>query len=122
MSFNMDGLDDWRTTGTSAKPESSSPELKAQPVGDKKAQRAALAERIMNWKFTIVKFRTGYRLDEVDDLLDALVAGLTDGEPADSIAQRAAPAGLQRIRFRDGYDMEQVNAMLDEVAAELRAM
>jgi DivIVA domain-containing protein len=84
------------------------------PASAPDACTAGLIERIKNVKFSTTRFAPGYDEEEVDTLLDRLVAALSqDGQ--------LARLELRDIRFsrtwlRPGYAMPDVNTFLDEVA------
>ena len=66
----------------------------------------------------LVRFDTalrGYRMDQVDDVLDRVFHALSTGQPAPDIDG----ARFRPTRFGEGYDMEEVDDFLDELAAGL---
>lgn len=82
-------------------------------------ERRELAERVLNSRFTITKFRIGYSLDQVDDFLDTIVAQLRDGEPATVVLDTLASASFRQTRWLDGYDTTQVDNFLQEVSKRI---
>lgn len=64
--------------------------------------------------FRIVRWREGYRIDEVDALLDRIAAGAVTSDEVRS-------ARLRPVRLKPGYDMNDVDRYLDRTEAELRA-
>ena len=78
-------------------------------------------------QFATTRFRPGYDPDEVDRLLDEVVATMR------AHASGADPSGLPRAsdlasvfftqtRFRDGYETSEVDDLLDRVQATLAAL
>jgi DivIVA domain-containing protein len=73
-----------------------------------------LIERIRNAKFRTTRFSPGYDDQEVDNLLDRLVATLRESELPD-------PEELHNVQFttrrlRPGYAMPDVDTLLQEIA------
>lgn len=64
--------------------------------------------------FRIVRWREGYRIDEVDVLVDRIATGAVT---SDEVHQ----ARLTPVRLRPGYDMSDVDKYLDRTEADLRA-
>ncbi|MFC6001786.1 DivIVA domain-containing protein, partial [Streptomonospora nanhaiensis] len=81
---------------------------------------------IRNKQFRTVRLRPGYNEDDVDTLLDrveATLAGLQGGPPADRpvTAEEVENARFRTTRLSPGYDEDEVDEFLDVVVAELRA-
>ncbi|MFC7432418.1 MULTISPECIES: DivIVA domain-containing protein [unclassified Agrococcus] len=77
--------------------------------------------------FTTTRLRAGYDQDQVDVLLDAVVAtmrGHLAGAPVSDPVQASdvATVVFATKRWRDGYDMEEVDDLLDRVQATLAAL
>ena len=73
-----------------------------------------LIERIQNAKFRAIRFSPGYDEQEVDNLLDRLVAILRESALPD-------PEELRKVQFttrrlRPSYVMQDVDSLLREVA------
>jgi DivIVA domain-containing protein len=65
-------------------------------------------------RFTVVRLREGYDIDEVDAFVDRVASGGATSTEAQRM--RFTP-----VRLRQGYDMGQVDEYLDGIAAELSA-
>ena len=74
----------------------------------------ALAEEIERSRFTPVRLREGYDMNEVDTFLDRLCAMLRAGEP---VAATIAAARFTPVRMREGYDMDEVDRLLARASA-----
>ena len=84
------------------------------------------ADDVLNKKFQATKFREGYDQDEVDDLLDRVVATLRAreaGAPADRPLTAADLDALSftTTKFREGYAQGDVDALLERVRVQLGA-
>ncbi|GIG38753.1 DivIVA domain-containing protein [Cellulomonas phragmiteti] len=82
------------------------------------------SDDVTRQRFTAVKFREGYDQDQVDDLLDRVVAtlrALETGTPTAHplTAQDVRAVRFQATKFREGYDQDQVDDFLDRVAQTL---
>lgn len=76
------------------------------------------ADDVENTRFSMVKFREGYRLEDVDNLLDEIAATLA-GRGHLSV-EDVAHCKFRATSFREGYDQGQVDAFLNTVVATLR--
>ncbi|WP_240195338.1 DivIVA domain-containing protein [Nocardioides faecalis] len=72
----------------------------------------AVSEMIQSARFTPVRFRHGYDMGEVDDLLDRV-----SREAAQGGAVRPLIEGRRftQVRFREGYEMAEVDDLLARV-------
>jgi DivIVA domain-containing protein len=78
------------------------------------ARYADLIERIKNAKFRTTRFSPGYDEEEVDDLLDRLVAILRESDRPDPEEVRNVQFTTRRLR--PGYAMQDVDRLLHEIA------
>jgi len=83
--------------------------------------RAALADELRRARFTTTQFREGYEESAVDDLLDAVVAGLLDPDPGSDgdLVAMVENARLPTTKARRGYAHGDVDALLDRVVTSL---
>lgn len=84
------------------------------------------AEQVRSATFQPTKFREGYDQNEVDSLLDRVVATLTAlarGEFTGPLVlpEEVADASFRRTKIREGYDMAQVDDLFDQVRGTLEA-
>ena len=74
--------------------------------------------------FTTTAFRTGYAIDEVDDLLTRIAATLAGYEQGGAdgpvTAEHVTGHRFTSTRFRSGYDQDEVDDFLDHVVVALR--
>ena len=73
-----------------------------------------LIERIQNAKFRTTRFSPGYDEEEVDNLLDRLVAILRESGLPDPEELRSVQFTTRRLR--PSYVMEDVDGLLHEIA------
>jgi DivIVA domain-containing protein len=73
-----------------------------------------LIERIKNAQFRTTRLSPGYDEEEVDALLDRLVAILRESDRPDSEEVRNVQFTTRRLR--PGYAMEDVDRLLHEIA------
>jgi DivIVA domain-containing protein len=78
------------------------------------ARYADLIERIKNAKFRTTRFSPGYDDEEVDDLLDRLVAILRESGLPDPEELRTVQFATTRLR--PGYATQDVDGLLHEIA------
>lgn len=78
-------------------------------------QRAWLVHLITTARFRPVRIREGYRMAEVDDLLDQLVTALGADRPIEGLVDGAQ---LTRVKWREGYRSEDVDELLRSLQAE----
>lgn len=64
--------------------------------------------------FRTTRWRTGYRVDEVDDFLADVLPRVTD-RPDPALAERIMQARFATVHFGAGYDMGDVDTYLDEL-------
>ncbi|MCX6408287.1 MAG: DivIVA domain-containing protein [Propionibacteriales bacterium] len=64
--------------------------------------------------FRTTRWRTGYRVDDVDDFLADVLPRLTD-RPDPVLAERIGQARFATVHFGAGYDMSDVDTYLDEL-------
>lgn len=74
--------------------------------------KADLIGQIRNAQFRVTGLRAGYDVDEVDRVLDGLIAALERGEEVSGLVEQAR---FTRVG-RKGYEMSQVDDLLDRVA------
>lgn len=79
------------------------------------AQFQALIERIQNAKFRTTRLSPGYDDEEVDNLLDRLVAILRESALPDPEELRNVQLTTRR-RLRPGYVRQDVDSLLHEIA------
>ncbi|HZX05650.1 DivIVA domain-containing protein [Kribbella sp.] len=74
-------------------------------------------------QFTPVRLREGYAVDQVDDLVDRVMATV-NGQPVSrpATAQEVREVQFRTVRLTEGYDMSEVDAFLDEAASWLDGM
>lgn len=98
-------------------------------------RRRLTAEAVRLRRFTPVRFRAGYDMAEVDQLLDEVQAELQRSvdergrscrgcDASAGSEHRLSAADVQEkrftpVRFREGYDMDEVDLFLDDVQVEL---
>lgn len=68
-----------------------------------------LAREIETVRFTPVRLRNGYDMDDIDNLLDRLVEAARAGTP---LAPLVESASIGVSRMREGYDMDEVDRFL----------
>ena len=83
------------------------------------------AEDITAKKFGTTKWREGYDMDQVDDLLARATATLAAYERGDAkrpalTADDVVKSRFNQTKFRAGYDQDHVDDFLDEVIIALR--
>ncbi|QIM16680.1 GNAT family N-acetyltransferase [Leucobacter insecticola] len=83
-------------------------------------ERLRLAEEVLNSRFAITKFKTGYSLDEVDEFLDVIVAMLKSPAAIDEVLQTLSATRFSETNWRDGYQCDQVDAFIENLMAQLR--
>ena len=81
--------------------------------------REGLAEQALQQKFRITRFKAGYDLNQVDQLLDEAVLALRDGAEPGQIVQLLMTARLTQTRWRDGYRIDDVDDFLDSLVRSL---
>ena len=81
--------------------------------------REGLAEQALQQKFRITRFKAGYDLDQVDELLDEVVLALREGAEPEQIVQSLMAARLSQTRWRDGYRIDDVDDFLDSLVRSL---
>ncbi len=81
--------------------------------------REGLAEQALQQKFSITRFKAGYDLDQVDELLDEVVLALREGAEPGQIVQSLTAARLRQTRWRDGYRIDEVDGFLDRLVRSL---
>jgi len=78
------------------------------------------AEDVERVRFGATKFREGYDQDEVDDMLDRIVATLRhDPSRRGVTADEVYTTTFSSTRFREGYDPDEVDDFLDKVIEAL---
>lgn len=77
-----------------------------------------LVEQIRSVQFTPVRFREGYAMDEVDDLLDHLAVAVEHGRPVRPLVDAAR---FTPVRFREGYWRSEVDDFLARIADDVAA-
>lgn len=70
--------------------------------------------------FRTVRWREGYRTDDVDDFLADVLPRVT-GRPDPALAQRIREARFAPVRFAPGYAMDDVDTFLDDLARRAAA-
>lgn len=76
--------------------------------------------RFTDIAFTVVQFREGYTLDEVDAFIGRAVRSL--GSPAPTLtAQDVRDVRFTPVRMRQSYEMSEVDAYLDDLEQHLEA-
>ena len=80
--------------------------------------RELVVQEITDVRFTPVRMREGYHLDEVDDLLDQVVSALRAAQPVDELIRSAR---FTPVRMREGYDMGEVDQFLERVLSAAAA-
>lgn len=76
--------------------------------------------RFTDIAFTVVQFREGYTLNEVDAFIGRAVRSL--GSPAPTLtAQDVRDVRFTPVRLRQGYEMAEVDAYLDDLEHHLEA-
>ncbi|QCR19951.1 DivIVA domain-containing protein [Agrococcus sp. SGAir0287] len=86
-----------------------------------------LPDDVVRQTFSTTRLRAGYEVDQVDQLLDDVVATMRahlDGSPiARPVrADDVAAVRFEVTRFRARYDMAEVDGFLDRVQATLAAL
>lgn len=81
--------------------------------------REGLAEQALQQKFRITRFKAGYDLDQVDELLDEVALALREGAEPGQIVQSLMAARLRQTRWRDGYRIDDVDGFLDRLVRSL---
>jgi DivIVA domain-containing protein len=82
---------------------------------------AHLAAHVRTAAFPTRRFGRGYRLDQVDDVLDELAIALESaGADGPALARELLNVRLGTTMFV-GYDERAVDAFIDDVAAQLQA-
>jgi hypothetical protein len=69
-------------------------------------------DRIRDVVFTSVKLGEAYDMDQIDYLLDLLLAAAERGEP---LAPVLDGVELNQVRLREGYSIEEVDAFFAEI-------
>ncbi|NMF01631.1 DivIVA domain-containing protein [Bifidobacterium boum] len=82
------------------------------------------AEKVRNQVFKLTFFKEGYRIDDVDSLLDKIAESLAAWEahhPEDVTVTSDAlvPSQLPVARFRETYNKESVDAFIEEAREAL---
>ena len=75
-----------------------------------------LVSRIVDVRFTPVRFREGYEMDSVDQLLDRLENAASRGQPLQPVVDTAH---FPTVKWREGYDIGEVDRFLAELATAL---
>ncbi|KQX75915.1 MULTISPECIES: DivIVA domain-containing protein [Aeromicrobium] len=65
--------------------------------------------------FSMVRWREGYKAEEVDVFLAEVQRALAGRLPDHALAERIRSAVFTPVRLRPGYDMQQVDDHLDEL-------
>lgn len=73
-------------------------------------------------RFTVVRWREGYAIEEVDAFVERCFADLSRGAHGDLTAATVRDVRFTPRRFRAGYDMDEVDVYLDEVLTELNRL
>jgi DivIVA domain-containing protein len=82
--------------------------------------RADLLARLRDLRLPVVRWREGYRTDDVDDFLDRVSASLLGNGPAVT-AGDVHEVRFTPVRLTPGYDMRAVDDLLDEIVAVLES-
>jgi DivIVA domain-containing protein len=72
--------------------------------------------------FSTTKWREGYAMEGVDDMLDQIRAALQSweaGRPGELKAETLLTCRFQPTKFRTGYDQDEVDKFLDRANAAL---
>jgi DivIVA domain-containing protein len=77
-----------------------------------------LVEWIRGATFSTTKLRPGYDANEVDAMLDRVVAGLNDQAPPFG-SKDVREYRFTTVRLQPGYDVQEVDRFLDQLAAAL---
>src|SRR5699024_7847773 len=109
----------------SSRPRSSSPTTIARTArrvwrASRRSPRPPTEDSGMQIRFAPVRFREGYDIQEVDDLLDRCERALRSGDGSVT-AETVQQLRLTPTRFGEGYDMEDVDRFLDGVLLPLLA-
>lgn len=72
-----------------------------------------LAKQIESVRFTPVRLREGYDMNQVDQALDALVEAARRGE---ALGPLVSTIRFARVRWREGYDVDEVDAFLEKIS------
>lgn len=72
-----------------------------------------LARKVARVRFTPVRIREGYAMDEVDSLLERVEDALLEGRP---VAPLIAGAKLTTVHTREGYEKHEVDEFLAKVS------
>ena len=68
-------------------------------------------------RFRVRRFRPGYAVDDVDDLVDRVAVALDGGALGEPLrADDVRKARLASTRFTEGYDEDEVDRYLDQAA------
>lgn len=73
-----------------------------------------LGDLIRNVRFSSVRLAEAYDMDQVDYLLDRLLAAAEDGEPLAPILEGVE---INQVRVREGYDIGEVDSFLEQLRA-----
>ncbi|WP_286690693.1 MULTISPECIES: DivIVA domain-containing protein [unclassified Aeromicrobium] len=68
--------------------------------------------------FRTTRWRTGYRVDDVDDFLADVLPRVTD-RPDSALAERIVQARFATVHLGAGYDMSDVDAYLDDLVGRV---
>ncbi len=83
-----------------------------------------LAGDVSAKKFSLTKWREGYDVDQVDDLLAQVEATFASYEQGRRVvpltADEVASARFNPTKFRTGYGQQEVDDFLDQVVVALR--
>ena len=84
-------------------------------------QVPAPRRRLESPRFSPVKLREGYDMEEVDDFVDRILATV-NGTPVDRpvTAREISTKQFSTVRIREGYDVMEVDLFLEEAEALLR--
>ncbi|MFB6724561.1 DivIVA domain-containing protein [Kribbella sp. NPDC056345] len=95
------------------------PPAVARPV-DQAAQAPAQRQFLEPPRFTPVKLREGYDMEEVDDFVDRVLATV-NGVPVDRpvTAREISTKQFSSVRIREGYDVMEVDLFLEEAERRL---
>ncbi|GAA1556726.1 hypothetical protein GCM10009804_11910 [Kribbella hippodromi] len=87
------------------------------------AQQSVVQGGLTQPSFARVRLREGYAQDEVDALVDRVLATV-NGLPVDRpvTAQEILNTQFRTVRLTEGYDITEVDQFLDEAAARLDGM
>ncbi|GAA1730587.1 DivIVA domain-containing protein [Aeromicrobium alkaliterrae] len=72
-------------------------------------------------RFTLVRFREGYDIEEVDAFVKDVDTALASRRTEPGLAERITAARFTPRRFRQAYDMGEVDQHLDELHRQASA-